>query len=100
MVETERGYVSKRFSYWAAESYESLKINHSIRMAVLGLFVPLNILMPFVLGKIVLVYYLKPAATVSSREKQMYIELIFWASSLCAFVVNTIYIYTTVRHYV
>ena len=78
-----------------------MKINqHGIRIAVLGLFVPLNILMPFILGKIVLVYYLKPAATVSSREKQMYIELIFWASSLCAFVVNTIYIYTTVRHYV
>jgi len=101
LVETERGYVSKRFSYWAAESYESVKINqHGIRMAVLGLFVPLNILMPFVLGKIVLVYCLKSAATVSSREKQMYIELIFWASSLCAFAVNTIYIYITVRHYV
>ena len=77
-----------------------MKINHGIRIAVLGLFVPLSILTPFVLGKIVLVYYLKPAATVSSREKQMYIELIFWASSLCAFAVNTIYIYITVKHYV
>ena len=56
--------------------------------------------MPIVIGKIVFVYYPKLTRRTGARGKHIYIGLIFWASSLCAFIWNTAYIYTTVRHYV
>ena len=68
-------------------------------MTVLSLFVTLNVLVPFVIGKVVFVYYPKVTVRPVTREKQIYIGLIFWASSLCAFVLNMVYIYTSVRHY-
>ena len=56
--------------------------------------------MPFVIGKIVFVCYPKLTRRTGAQKKHIYIGLIFWASSLCAFLLNTAYIYTTVRHYV
>ena len=56
--------------------------------------------MPIVIGKIVFAYYPKLTNRNGTRERRIYVGLIFWASSFCAFVLNTAYIYSTVTNYV
>lgn len=96
--ERDRGFVSRQFNLWAAESYQefNVAIQHSTHVAILTLFISLNVLMPFVLWRMAIVYYTFRRKT---RKKPDYTGLIFWSSSFSASLINAWYLEVSVGNY-
>lgn len=96
--ERDRGFVSRQYNLWAAESYQefNMVIQHTTHVAILTLFISLNVLMPFILWRMAIVYY---TFRRRARKKTDYTGLIFWSSSFSASLINALYLQASVGNY-
>lgn len=92
----DKGYVSKRFSRWAMESYQNVAIHNYIRVTILCLFISLNVVMPFILGRITFLFYQKVMANTWVIKSLQYV---FWAPCLSLSMFNAAYLYVSVKYY-
>ena len=69
---------------------------HFYQLSLLCAFIFLNILTPFALAKSVFLYYPKIMAESSTED---FMKCLYWATAIMAFLCNTSYAVTSIRHH-
>ena len=99
--ENDKGYVS--ISYYedsVTDLYKGSRFStyaHLYRVVVLCAFLFLNVLTPIALAKLASLYY--PTIRAKSTTGEL-IGFLYWATAIMAFLCNTLYSVTSIRHHI
>ena len=97
--DSDKGYISIIYEEHVTGLYYELSDAraHLYRLSLLGAFVFLNILTPVALAKSVSRYYPEIIADSSTRD---FMRCLYWATAFIAFLLNTYYTATSIRHHI